>query len=76
MPSCSLKLGRAIVRVTPDIIARALHYHRPTVPTNYPVSDSEFEPEGVVVLLYSKKKNAQIPHRPDKFRPLFRFVIN
>lgn len=68
------KVGRAIVRVTPDIIAGVLRYHRPTVPTNYPVSDSEFEPEDVVTLLYSKRKNAQIPHRPGKFRPSFRFV--
>ncbi|KAG5543360.1 hypothetical protein RHGRI_016180 [Rhododendron griersonianum] len=67
-------IGRIPVIVTPDIIAARLFYARPTGETNYPDPNSDFEQDVVFDVLYEEKKNNMVPHRPDKFRPSFRFV--
>lgn len=67
------RVARTPIVVTPDVIAASLRYLRPT-DINYPCPAEDFVPHRVTGILYEKRKDASIPHRPGKFGPAYRFV--
>jgi hypothetical protein len=67
------RVGKTPIIITPDVIAASLRYLRPT-DINYPCPAEDFEAPIVAGLLYEKRRDASIPHRPGKFRPAYRFA--
>lgn len=55
-------------------IARTWGYERPIGPFTYPVSEDEFDQHEVVGCLYDKRSDAHDPHKPGKFKELYRFI--